>query len=119
MASKWRSASVLPNGIVGRGEDVDQVEHVGQVAPENFFFEGAETERGGAALLCEAGMIVATEAVSRQFAAKPRDPFRRQIVAQELYCVGVGQIELGVGIEAGEPWAPVFAFARRPSNSTS
>ena len=94
-------------GSSGGGEVIDQVEQIGQVSPQNFFFERAEAKRGGAALLRQPGVIGRTEAVARQFAAKPGDPLRRQIVAQKLDGVGVGQIQLGIGIEACEPGAPV------------
>ena len=82
----------FPNGIVGRGKVIDQVEQIGQIAPENFFFESAEAERGSAALLREARMIFGTESVRRQLAAKPGYPFRSQVMAQKLYGVRVGQI---------------------------
>ena len=76
--------------------------------------DGIETIQGwngdGGALLRQAGMVVGAQAVTSQLAAKPGDSFRRQIVAQKLYCVGVRQIQFGIGIEAPELGAPVFAF---------
>ena len=53
----------FPNGIVGRGKVIDQVEQIGQIAPENFFFKRAEAERSVAALLGVSGAIGRTQAV--------------------------------------------------------
>src|SRR5438128_6361647 len=58
-------------GIVGRGECIDQVENIGQVAPEVLFFARTKAECRFSSLLGQAGAIIRLQVVTSQFIAKP------------------------------------------------
>src|SRR5204863_7141068 len=96
------------NGIVRRGECIDQVENIGEIAPEVLFFTRTKAECGSSSLLGQAGAIARLQSMAPQFVAKPAKSFCRQIVPQKLHCISIRQIQSGIGIKASEPAIPVL-----------
>ena len=97
-------------GIAFRREGVDEVKGVGEVSPENFFFEGGEAERNAGALLSGADVVFGLQVLALKFVGEPLEVVGGKIVAQEFDGVGVGQIKVGIGVESGEPRSPVAAL---------
>src|SRR5271168_4276069 len=75
----------FPDGIVGKRECVNEVEQIREVSPHYFFLKGAKTERSSSPLLDLAGVIAGTESMTRQFVAKPAEPYGSQVVAQKFH----------------------------------
>jgi len=94
--------------VVGKREVVDEVQDIGEVSPDNFFFKGGEAEKCGGSLLRSAGVLGGLKAVRRELIAEPAEAVGLQIEAQELDSVGVGEIKIGIGVEAREPGGPIL-----------
>jgi len=94
--------------IIGKGEGVDKVEDVGEVSPDNFFFDGGEAGGHASALLCGTGVVVRLKIVSGELIAEPAQAVGFEIEAQEFDGVGVGKVEIGIGVEADDPGRPVL-----------
>ena len=84
------------------------MENVGEVSPDHFFFEGGKAERRPGALLRGAGAVVRLEIMGRELIAEPAQAVRIEIEAKEFDGVSIGKIEVGIGVEAGEPGRPVL-----------
>src|SRR5438105_7811279 len=98
------------NGIVRRGECIDQVENIGEIAPEVLFFTRTKAERRSSSLLGQAGTIARLQSMTPQFVAEPAKSFCRQIVPEKLHCIGIRQIQFGIAIKASEPAIPVLVL---------
>ena len=94
------------------GEGVDQVEDVGEVSPDDLFFEGGEAEGRGGALLRGTSVLGGLKIMRGQLVAKPVRRSRREVGAQELDCVSVWEVEARIGIETGEPRHPILPLKR-------
>ena len=86
------------------------MEDVGEVSPDNFFFEGGEAERRAGALLRGASVVVRLKVMSGELIAEPAQAVGFEIEAQEFDGVGVRKVEIGIGVEAGDPGGPVLMF---------
>ena len=95
------------NGIIRQRKRISEVEEVSEVSPEDFLFESGEAERCCSTLLDGAGVVGRAKALTLEFVAEPADTCGIEIMAQEFDCVGIGKIEFGIGVKAGEPVAPV------------
>ena len=94
--------------VFGRREGVDEMEDVGKVSPDDFFFEGGKAEGCADTLLRGASMVVRLKIMSGELLAKPAQTVGLEIEAEELDGVGVGKVEVGIGVEAGDPCGPVL-----------
>src|SRR5439155_25936437 len=100
------------NGIIGWREGVNQVEQVGQIAPQDFLFIRAETERNAATLLNQPGVIPPTYMLTAEFVAKPAKPFLGEIVTKEFHRVRIRQIQCGITIETRQPGTPFLVLQK-------
>ena len=92
--------------VIRKGESVDEVEDIGEVSPNDFFFEGGEAEGRGSALLRGTSVLGGLKIVRGELVAKPAKAVAPEVEAQELDGVGVREVEVGIGVEPGEPGRP-------------
>ena len=98
--------------VTRKGEGVDEVEDVGEVSPDDLFFEGGEAEGRGGPLLRGASALGGLKIVRGELVAKPAKAVAREVGTQELDCVSVREVEARIRIETGEPRRPILALKR-------
>ena len=98
--------------VIRKGESVDEVEDVGEVSPDDFFFEGGEAEGCGGALLRGTSVLGGLKIMHGESVAKPAKAVGLEVKAQELDGVGVREVEAGIGVETGEPGRPTLLLER-------
>ena len=91
------------DGIVGRRKRIDEMEEVCEVSPENFLFESGEAEGSDGTLLGRAGVFFGLQVLALEFVGEPLEAISGKVVAKEFDGVGVGEVEVGVGVEASQP----------------
>lgn len=109
---KVRVGESAAERVMWKGKDVDEVEDVGEVAPDDFFFEGCEAEGRGGALLCGASVLGGVKIVRTELAPKPAKAVALEIEAQELDGVGVRKVDAWIGVDPGEPQRPILVLER-------
>src|SRR5581483_234096 len=57
--------------IIGKGERVHEVEEVGEISPDDLFFEGSEAEGRCVALLCGMSVLRNLKIMGNELVAKP------------------------------------------------
>ena len=92
--------------VIRKGKGVDEVEDVGEVSPDDLFFEGGEAEGRGGALLRGTSALGGLKIVRGKLVSKPAKAVALEVEAQELDGVGVREVEAGIGVETGEPGRP-------------
>lgn len=98
--------------VIWKGEGVDKVEDVGEVSPDDFFFEGGEAEGRGGALLRGTSVLGRLKIVGGELVAKPTKAVALEVGAQELDGVSVREVEARIGVETGEPGRPTLMLER-------
>ena len=88
------------------------MEDVGEVSPDDLFFEGREAQRCGGTLLRGTSVLGGLKIVRRQLVAKPAKAIALEVEAQELDGVSIRKVERRVAIETGEPGRPVLMLER-------
>ncbi len=81
---------LLADRVVRRRKVIDQLKYVRQIAPQYLFLKRTEAERRGVPLLNDSSAITGLQAMASKFIAKPLEPLRRQIVAEEFHGIGIG-----------------------------
>ena len=94
--------------VIRKGKGVDEVEDVGEVSPDDLFFEGGEAEGRGGALLRGTSALGGLKIVRGKLVSKPAKAVALEVEAQELDGVGVREVEAGIGVETGEPGRPTL-----------
>ena len=98
--------------VIRKREGVDEVEDVGEVSPYDFFFEATEAEGNGGPLLRGTSVLGGLKIVRGELVAKPSKTVALKVEAQELDCVGVREVEAGIGVETDEPRGPTLMLER-------
>jgi len=98
--------------VIRKGEGVDEVENVGEISPDDFFFEGGEAEGRGVALLRGTSVLGGLKIARGELVAKPAKAVGLKVEVQELDSVGVREVEAGIGVETGEPGRPTLMLER-------
>jgi len=94
--------------VIWKGEGVDEVEDVGEVSPDDFFFEGGEAEGRGGALLRGTSVLGGLKIVPGELVAKPAKAVALEVEAQKLDGVRVREVEAGISVETVEPEPPIL-----------
>ncbi len=98
--------------VFRQGQGADQVEDVGEVSPDDLFFEGGEAEGRGGALLRGTSVLGGLKIVCGELVAKPAKAVTSEVGAQELDCVSVREVKARIGVETGEPRRPILVLKR-------
>src|SRR5215472_9881374 len=98
--------------VFRKGEDVDEVQDVGEVSPDDFFFEGGEAQGRAGTLLRGTSVLRGLQIVRGELVAKPAKAVALEVEAQELDGVSVREVEARIGVETGEPGRPTPVLER-------
>ena len=98
--------------VFRKGEGVDEVQDVGEVSPDDLFFEGGEAQGRGGTLLRGTSVLGGLKIVGGELVAKPAKAVALEVEAQELYGVRVREVEARIGVETGEPRRPTLMLER-------
>src|SRR5215469_14862743 len=94
------------------GEGVHEVQDVGEVSPDDLFFEGGEAQGRGGALLRGTSVLGGLKIVRGELVAKPAKAVALEVEAKELDGVSVREVEARIGVETGEPGRPTLMLER-------
>lgn len=98
--------------LIRKREEVDEVQDVGEVPPNDLFLEGGEAKGRGGALLRGTSVVDGLKIVRGELVAKPTKPVALEVEAQELDGVRVREVEGRIGVETSEPGRPTLMLER-------
>ena len=94
--------------VIRNRESVDEVQDVGEVSPDDLFFDGGEAQGRGGTLLRGTSVLNRLKIVRGELVAKPAKSVALEVEAQELDGISVREVDARIGVETGEPGRPTL-----------